>query len=89
MAKLTQKEIILKLLRENPDSWFPSYSLLKASTKYGWLGSQGDRRARELAESRTIEVRHQGKYAEYRAKPIKERIIWKCEGIVIDEQLVY
>lgn len=68
MKKFSQKEIILNLLKESPGNWFPSYSLLKASTRWGWIGSQGDRRARELAEEGKIVVRHQGKYAEYKCK---------------------
>jgi hypothetical protein len=66
MKRLTQKEIILNLLRSD-DRWFASYELMKANTKWGWIGSQGDRRAREMAEAGQIEVRHEGKYAEYHA----------------------
>ena len=67
---MTQRKIILRLLEENPDKWFLSYELLKVSTKFGWIGSQGDRRARELASEGLIEVRHENKYAEYRYKRI-------------------
>jgi hypothetical protein len=68
MKKPTQTDIIVKLLNSEPSRWYKSYELLKANTPWGFLGSQGDRRARELAESGQIEVRHIGKYAEYRAK---------------------
>lgn len=43
---MTQKQIILKLLSDEPQRQFYSYELAKASTKYGWLGLSGDRRAR-------------------------------------------
>lgn len=69
MKKLTQPEIILKLLREFPEQWFHSYELRGRSTPWGFCGHQADRRAREMAEQGTIEVRHDGKYAMYRAKP--------------------
>lgn len=78
--KLTQREIILALLRSQPSRYFFSYELLKAETPYGWLGSQGDRRARELAEDNLIEVCHDGKYAEYKALPAKEVVIYRAEG---------
>lgn len=55
--------------------WVPSYTLSKVQTKFGWLGSSGERRARELAEGQwheykgvvyTVERRQIGKYTEYR-----------------------
>lgn len=57
------------------DDWTPSFLLSKLTTNYGWIGSSGERRARELAEGLTheykgviytIERRQNGKYAEYR-----------------------
>lgn len=68
--KLTQSQIIMKVLEVRKD-WVPSYELMKVSTGWGWIGSSGDRRARELAEAGKVEVRHQGKYAEYRVKPVQ------------------
>lgn len=67
---MTQSQIIKSILKDEPNKWFPSYELVKATTKYGWLGTSGDRRARELAERGEIEVRHSGKYAEFRAKTV-------------------
>lgn len=66
---MTQSNIILNVLRENRGEWFESYKLVKLSTKWGFLGTSADRRARELAEEDRIEVRHIGKYVQYRAKP--------------------
>lgn len=63
---MTQSKIILKLLENQPNKWFYSYELVKVSTKYGYIGLAGDRRARELAEKNIIDVRHNGKYAEFR-----------------------
>lgn len=66
MKKLSQTEIILALLRDSAGEWFLSYQLCKADTKYGRLGLQGPRRARELAEAGEIERQDEGKYAKYR-----------------------
>lgn len=40
---MTYKQIILQLLEDESKRRFKSYELLKASTKYGWLGTSGDR----------------------------------------------
>jgi hypothetical protein len=68
MTKVTQKEIILKLLESQPDTWFRSYEIRGKYTPFGFAGHQADRRARELAEIGAIDVRHKDKYAEYRMK---------------------
>ena len=62
---MTQKKIIKMVLGED---WTPSYKLIMRETDYGWLGSQADRRCRELAEAGEIERRLNGKYVEYRSK---------------------
>lgn len=64
---MTQQAIILKTLQDVND-WVPSYRLVKIDTEYGWLGTSGDRRARQLHEEGFIDRRHNGKYAEYRIK---------------------
>lgn len=64
---MTQHQIILKTLKDFGD-WVPSYQLVKTDTEHGFLGTSGDRRARELYEEGLIGRRHNGKYAEYRAK---------------------
>jgi hypothetical protein len=75
MRKPTQQQIVVRYLAACPGEWVSSYDLAKKETAWGWLGSQGDRRARELALAGKyeldgviyfIERRHLGKYAEYR-----------------------
>lgn len=68
MKPLTQSQIILKLLESKYPDYVYSYDLTKVNTKWGYLGLQGNRRARELAEEGTIEVVHDKKYAKYRCK---------------------
>lgn len=63
---MTQSAIVKKLLEEKND-WMYSYEFVCKSTKYGWLGTQGDRRAFELAKKGEIEHRIIKKYAEFRA----------------------
>jgi hypothetical protein len=48
MKKLSQKQIVLNYLQSIND-WVPSYQLTKLNTPWGFIGSQGDRRARELS----------------------------------------
>jgi hypothetical protein len=60
-------QIIIEYLRKHPEKWTPSYDLEKVWLDGKWVGSSGSRRARKLAESGKIEVRHNGKYAEYHA----------------------
>jgi hypothetical protein len=64
---LTQKNIILNVLKE-ARVWVKSYELQKVNTHYGWLGTQADRAARQLAIEGLIERRRAGKYSEYRYK---------------------
>ncbi len=79
MKKLTQAEIILRVLRDNPSKWFQSWELIKVNTPYGWLGL-ADRQARELAESGKIERRHEGKFAEYRTKEFTPKVQYRVIG---------
>jgi uncharacterized protein (DUF488 family) len=66
---MTQRKIILSLLADEPTRKFFSYELAKASTKYGWLGLSGDRRARELAEDGLVNREEKEGYAVYFYKP--------------------
>jgi uncharacterized protein (DUF488 family) len=45
-----------------------SYALIKASTKYGWLGTSADRVARTLREENLIESKDVGQYVAYKFK---------------------
>ena len=64
---MTQKQIILNKLQESKD-WTPAWDLEKVSTKWGWIGTSGSRRARELAVEGKIDHKIEGGYAWYRAK---------------------
>lgn len=75
MSKYTLSDLVVLRLLETRGEWVPSYQLIKVNTTHGWIGSSGDRRAREIAEDGYhemngvkyyIERRNEGKYAEYR-----------------------
>ena len=66
-TKLTYPQIIKKVLQDNQD-WMPSYYFSKVETNYGWIGSSGERRCRELAELGEIKRKIEGKYTFYKAK---------------------
>jgi len=68
MSKITQKEIILDYLKDAGAQWTPAYKLRSVNTPYGWIGHQGDRVCRKLAENKTIERCLIGRYAHYRTK---------------------
>lgn len=78
---MTQKEKIIEYLKQT-DGWVQGYKLCSVRVLDDqWIGSQGDRRARELAEAGILERRINGKYAEYRyKKPVQlhlyEKSIW-------------
>lgn len=74
---MTQRQIVLKVLEESHD-WVPSYDLVKRSTVWGWIGTSGDRRARELYEMGLAERKEEGQYAYFRMKlkePMQMRLI--------------
>ena len=47
---ISYQQIIINVLALKAGDWVPSHQLEKADTKWGWLGTSGTRRARELAE---------------------------------------
>lgn len=51
---MTQSSIIKRYLSQC-NGWVPSYDLIKMSTDWGWIGSNGDRTARTLAINGEIE----------------------------------
>ncbi len=63
----TQKDIIVEYLSA-VDKWLPGYKLSGVETPFGFIGSQGDRRCRELENSGDIQRRLNGKYVEYKYK---------------------
>lgn len=77
--KLTQSQIILAHLRDCKE-WIYGYNLQKVETKYGWLGSSGDRACRALAEEGKIERRQLGKFVEFRTKELQPKVIYKVVG---------
>lgn len=79
MKHTLQDKIVLHLAEHG--DWLPSYSLEKVNTKWGWVGSSGTRRCRELAEAGKhkigsieyiIENRKAGRYVEYRVVSQKD-----------------
>lgn len=62
---LTQKELVYRCL-EAHEGWVAGYRLRSLQTPLGFIGSSGDRRARELAEEGRIETRMQGRFVAYR-----------------------
>lgn len=87
--KLTQKDIVLKCLQKNEGKWFEGFRFTKVETPFGWLGSEGDRRARELAEEGMIERKHEKGYSWYRAVS-KSVLVTKAEdGRVLATEKVW
>lgn len=52
---MTNKQIILKVLESHYPGWVPNYHLMSTSTPWGWIGSEGKRRCRELHAAGKIE----------------------------------
>jgi hypothetical protein len=88
MKRITQKEMILNFLRSQ-ERWFSSYELRGKPTSWGFLGHQGDRRARELAKEGKIEVRHKGAYAEYHAFPPLSIEVYSVGGAEVYRKVNY
>ena len=69
---MTQKQAIISYLRWVND-WIPSFKLRSIQTDFGWIGSQGDRRARELANEGKILHKIEG-YSYYRSKEAPRKV---------------
>ena len=87
MTYKTYKQIILKTLEEY-DGWIPSWQLEKAKTKWGWIGSSGGRRCRELAQAGLIDRRISGRYVEYRAIQKQKRVYIPINNNTVQEVLI-
>ena len=48
--KITQTELVVRILAAKMGTWVNSYELVKCETPFGFTGLQADRRAFELAE---------------------------------------
>lgn len=70
--KPTYEELILKLLKSDPDKYFYTYELVSRWVDGKWLGPSADRIARYMAEEGKIErvgrEDGSGKYARYRVR---------------------
>ena len=68
--KLPDKEIIehyLKMLRDGgTQGWVVGHQLRSVETPYGFIGSQGDRRCREMAQARILERKIENGLVYYR-----------------------
>lgn len=67
---ITQKQIIINYLQERND-WTPSHFLQGVPTRWGFIGSEGKRRARELVVEGKLEHKIEGKFVYYRVKPLQ------------------
>lgn len=83
-SKLTYHDKITLALNSERGKWLYGYQLEKVDTPFGWIGSSGSRRARELAEQGyhivkgvkyDIERRDKGKYVQYRVTNGKKKVI--------------
>ena len=75
MKRITQKEIVARLLFSRLGEWVPGYDLQKNNTPWGYLGVDADTRAHELSRDGYftsaqnkyfIEHKKEGKYAYFR-----------------------
>lgn len=80
---MSQKETLLKVLYDDPNKWWYSYDLIKANTKYGWLGTSADRVARRLAEDNLIEKQEKGQFIQFKVNPLAPVDIWRVDGRII------
>lgn len=64
----TQKQIIIEVLKHEYPNYVPSYELEKVRTPWGWIGTSGDRRCRELEAEGKLETEKRGQYVYYRIK---------------------
>ena len=69
--KLTQEELVKRYLT---DEWIEGFKLRSIATTWGWIGSQGDRRARKLFEKKEIERDYIKGIVVYRRKQEKPRL---------------
>lgn len=77
----TLQDVIVLHLADQAGQFVFGYDLEKVNTKYGWIGSSGTRRCRELSEAGkhriagieyVIESRKQGRYVQYRVAEKKD-----------------
>lgn len=71
---MSQANALLELLkakwRDNPsDPYMFSYQLIKVNTPYGFIGTEGIRRAQELSKSGILKQIREGKYVKFAYNP--------------------
>lgn len=87
MNNLSHRRIIVKYLKsireQNWDEgWVEGFRLRGTNTPFGWIGTQGDKRARELALEGKIERKYRNRYAVYRYLPIVEKELTSEEILI-------
>lgn len=87
-SRISQKDIILKLLRQRND-WIVSHQLEKVSTPFGWLGTAALRRCRELEEAGLIHNKRENGYVWYRASKPKEIVNYKVDGLLVAQKTIW
>lgn len=75
---MTDQQIIMHYLKEvrdygENDGWVVAGTIRSKQTNYGFIGFRGDRNVRELVSKGRLERRKNGKYAEVRYTPFKEK----------------
>ncbi len=60
VKELTDRQIILKLISDEPYRKFKTHELMMKETRYGWIGTSGNVRARELAREGKINRNSEG-----------------------------
>ena len=65
---MKQRAIILDYLDDLYPEWLPGYKLHGLSTVHGFIGSRGERTARDLRAEGVLESKMIGKFVHYRVK---------------------
>lgn len=61
----THRTILRVLEKQGKEAWTPSYELQKVETPWGWIGTSGDVRCRELERAGYIKKKKIGPYTNY------------------------
>ena len=71
MKKLTQEQIIRRVIASDSRNLVPSWAIQKVNTDWGWLGTSADRTARKMAEQGKLHRTYKGREV-YFSIPVKE-----------------
>ena len=61
MKKLTQEQIIRRVVASDSRELVPSWAIQKVNTEWGWLGTSADRTARKMAEQGKLHRTYKGR----------------------------